>query len=229
MLTGIFSQVIGPSAAKFAGWVLAAVTMIPLLAKVLILTVHQDEEGYILRNGKPVVNKKTGLVRLADPGTHFVFPILKQIRVISKKEVTFDPAPQTLTTKDGVVMDCNMSGQYRRLIDHESMTQAILKVEDPQRQTFNLVMNVIAELVRTMPYDEVIACPLREMVLDRCNPNAQYTCGVEVTWIGFQSLAKSDAQLHYEGQVQIARAIRDARSDDASVYGIFATERERIV
>ena len=214
MLTGIFSSVIGPTAAKFAGWGVAAVTMVPLLARVLIITVHVGEQGYYLRNGKPLVCKKTGLVKLAEPGTHFVFPIMRQIRVVSTKEISFDPTPQTITTKDGVVMDFNMTGQYQRLIDPESMTQSILRVEDPHRQTFNLVMDVLTQVVSAMTYDEVASAPLKELVHERCNPEAQYMCGVRVAWIGFQSFAKRDAQLQLEGQREIASAIRAARDAD---------------
>lgn len=228
MLTGIFSQVMGPSLAKFLGWLLAVVTIVPLLSKVLILTVHQDQEGYILRNGKPIVCKKTGMVKLADPGTHFVFPILKQIRVISNKAMTFDPTPQVITTKDSIVMDLNMTGQYRRLIDPVSMTQAILKIEDPHRQTFNYVMNVLAELVRTMDYTEVMSAPLKDMVHELCNPAVQKMCGTEVTWIGLQSFAKRDSQLHYEGQFEIADAIRHSRRDEAGMYGLLGVDRGRI-
>lgn len=221
MFTGLFTAVLGPAAAKSIGWVIATLTMIPLLAKVLIVTVQTGEEGYFLRNGKPVVCKKTGLVKLADPGTHAVFPILRQIRVVSTKEVPFDPSLQTLLTEDGIVMDFNMTGQYRRLIDPESMTQSILRVEDPHRLTFNLVMDVLAMLIRTMTYEEVMREPLKDLVHKRCNPDARMMSGVEVTWIGFQSYAKNPAQMALEGQREIAQAIRGARDIAPLEPGVF--------
>src|SRR5690606_15416181 len=104
---------------------------------------------------------------------------------------------------------------------------SILRVENPHGQTQNFVTNVLTGLIRTMTYAEVMSAPLQDLVHESCNPttrdnpNAQDMCGVEVTWIGFQSYGKSPAQMALEGQREIAQAIRGARENASLGPGVF--------
>lgn len=208
MLTGLFSSFLPATAAKAAGWLVAAITVIPLLGKLLIVNVQQWEHGYFLRFGKPVVVKKTGKVKLAPPGVYFVFPLFRQIQVISTQQTPCDPIAQTVTTLDDIVMSINLSASYIRLVDEDSMTQAIVRIQNLPQMVLNQVTDALVRCVGRMTYAEVVRVEhLCNAVLSACDPCAREDIGVTVASIGLQTIAKTGDQLRKEGQLAIAAAI----------------------
>lgn len=212
MFTGFFSF-LSPTAAKISGWLIAALTAIPLMAKFFVVSVEQGEYGYFLRCGRPRV-LKNGQVKLAEPGVYFVAPIWRQIKIVNTKEIRCDAIAQTVTTADEVVVEINFTARYRRLTDADSMTRSILEVDNLTGTVVDIITAVVATQVSKLTFEvlrnlealiELIESSLEEVMPPQC--------GAEIKWLGIQSFGKTDAQLRFEGQCRIADAIRRAEPD----------------
>lgn len=211
MLTGLLSIIPEPIGV-LVGLLVAVATVGPLLARFLIVNVQEWEYGYFLRFGKPVIVKKTSLVKLAPPGrVYVVIPLLRQIKVISTQETPLDPVGQQATTRDGYVVTVNLTANYRRLVDEDSMTQSIIRIENLPLMVHNLVTDALVRVVSNTDYQEVVNTDhLVTRVLAACSPAAQEKIGVNVVSIGLQTLAKTNAQLNLDGHRAIADAIRQS-------------------
>lgn len=190
--------------------IVGILTVVPVVIKVVLDTVQIDEYGYFTRNGKALINKKTGLVKLAPPSNYpyWVFPLVRQLRKVSTKRVTIDPVTQTLATSDNITLTISMTASYILRTDEESLTISIIKVENPTSEMYNIVTNVVTSLVSEMTYNEVRDVErFRTLVLERCNLESCTDVGAEFTHVRFQTFAKTEAQLHSDGLEMISRSI----------------------
>lgn len=210
MFTGFFSF-LSPGAAKIIGWLIAALTAIPLTAKYFIFVVEDGEYGYFMRGGHKRT-LKNGQVKLAKPGVYLVIPIWRRIKLVSTKETPCDPISQELTTKDDVSIIFDITGRYQRRTDGKSMTRAILGVDNLPKTIVDEVTRAVTACVASLTYDEIRAEECEQflgLLLSQLAKTTPKEVGVDIVRVGIQKFRKTDAQLQKEGQLAIAAALKE--------------------
>ncbi len=116
-----------------------------VLASSAIKVVQEYERGVIFRLGR--------LVGAKGPGLFFIIPIVDRMVKVDLRVVTLDIPAQEAITRDNVTVKVNAVA-YFRVVDP---SQAIVKVEDFRRATWQIAQTSLRSVLGQSDLDELLA------------------------------------------------------------------------
>ncbi|OQA44250.1 MAG: Modulator of FtsH protease HflK [Chloroflexi bacterium ADurb.Bin325] len=116
-----------------------------VLASSAIKVVQEYERGVIFRLGR--------LVGAKGPGLFFIIPIVDRMVKVDLRVVTLDIPAQEAITRDNVTVKVNAVA-YFRVVDP---SQAIVKVEDYRRATWQIAQTSLRSVLGQSDLDELLA------------------------------------------------------------------------
>ncbi len=116
-----------------------------VLASSAIKVVQEYERGVIFRLGR--------LVGAKGPGLFFIIPIVDRMVKVDLRVVTLEIPAQEAITRDNVTLKVNAVA-YFRVVDP---SQAIVKVEDFRRATFQIAQTSLRSVLGQSDLDELLA------------------------------------------------------------------------
>ncbi len=116
-----------------------------VLASSAIKVVQEYERGVIFRLGR--------LVGAKGPGLFFIIPIVDRMVKVDLRVVTLDIPSQEAITRDNVTVKVNAVA-YFRVVDP---SQAIVKVEDFRRATWQIAQTSLRSVLGQSDLDELLA------------------------------------------------------------------------
>ena len=132
--------------------ILALISTLIILVAIAALTarsariVQPSERGLILRNGR--------YLRFAEKGITFMIPIIDQIRKVNITETMTNPEPQSIITKDRLLLTVSMVVSYRVRDDQQSVYNSQYTVNNYKQQIDILGHVALRDIVGTMTLEE---------------------------------------------------------------------------
>lgn len=124
----------------FYVYALIAILVIFFLAGIKI--VRPTSRGLIETLGK--------YTKYAQPGFHWVFPVIQKIYLVNITEQMFDAEPQVIITNDNLNATVDAQIYFRVKSDEESVKNSIYNVNNYKYQIVNLARTTLRNIIGTM-------------------------------------------------------------------------------
>lgn len=121
-------------------YALIAIVIIFFLAGIKI--VRPTSRGLIETLGK--------YTKYAQPGFHWVFPVIQKIYLVNITEQMFDAEPQVIITNDNLNATVDAQIYFRVKSDEESVKNSIYNVNNYKYQIVNLARTTLRNIIGTM-------------------------------------------------------------------------------
>jgi regulator of protease activity HflC (stomatin/prohibitin superfamily) len=131
---------------NYLGWIIAALIIIWIFS-MGIRIVRPLERGLIERLGK--------YRRFAQPGFHWLIPIVDRMYKINITERMMDVNPQEVITKDNLNAKVDLMIYYKVGADEERVKKSIYSVDKFQTQIVSLAQTTARNVIGTMVFKEV--------------------------------------------------------------------------
>src|SRR5659263_709446 len=123
-------------------YVLIGVGIVVLVFLAGIRIVRPTNRGLIETLGK--------YSNFAQPGFHWVFPIVQKIYLVNITEQMFNADPQVIITNDNLNATVDAQVYFRVKFDEESVKNSIYNVNDYRYQIVNLARTTLRNIIGTM-------------------------------------------------------------------------------
>jgi len=195
--------------------IIAIIVLILLASAVKI--VAEYERGVIFRLGR--------LIGAKGPGLFLIIPMVDRMVKVDLRVVPMEVPPQEVITRDNVTMKVT-AVLYFRVVDPEN---AIVKVSDYVRATFQIAQTTLRSVLGTSELDELLAhreavnARLQQIIDEQTEPWGVKVSAVEVKDVELpQTMQRAMARqaeaerekrakiIHAEGEFQASQTLADA-------------------
>lgn len=114
-----------------------------------LLTLKEYERALIFRFGR--------VHRVAGPGWAFLLPAIESFKIVDLRTQSLDVKPQTVITKDNVVVVLDAIIYLFVKPDAESVTKSVIEVEDYKRSATSFVQAQIRDVAGTLTLSELVS------------------------------------------------------------------------
>jgi len=193
------------------------IVIVLAIASSAIKIVQEYERGVIFRLGR--------LVGAKGPGLFFIIPFVDRMVKVDLRVITLDVPSQEAITRDNVTVKVNAVVYFRVLIPED----AIVKVEDYRRATWNIAQTTLRNVLGQSELDELLAHreqvnqSLQQIIDEATEPWGIKVSTVEVKDVELpQSMQRAMARqaeaerekrakiIHASGEFEAAQQLRDA-------------------
>lgn len=119
-----------------------AVSVLIVLFLLGIRIIRPTERGLVERLGK--------YQKFAQPGFHWIIPVIEKMYKINVTEIMIDAQPQEIITNDNLNASVDAQVYFKIKNDEESVKRSQYNVNDVQRQIVNLARTTLRNIIGTL-------------------------------------------------------------------------------